>query len=154
MAEQVEHWFNRRYGANRRDAYLIRTDTGWQVLGRLGGADGPTVTHYFDQEAEARLMLQRMRDTVPHGLGDWVRITASQRRPTGHSTASLPQRRSDRYRGTSGSSARRRQNPAAEIITPSAYANPAIRYPYIGRSAAMASRPRGEQFWVVSGHRD
>ena len=29
-----------------------------------------------------------------------------------------------------------------------------IRQPYIGRSAAMASRPRGEQFWVVSRHRD
>ncbi|MFI7598994.1 hypothetical protein [Actinoplanes sp. NPDC049681] len=40
MAQPVEHWFNRRYGMNRRDVYLLRTETGWQVLGRKGGADG------------------------------------------------------------------------------------------------------------------
>lgn len=62
----MEHWFNRRYGTARRDVYLIRTATGWQVLGREGGADGREVAHYFDREADARAMLQRMRDT---GLG-------------------------------------------------------------------------------------
>jgi hypothetical protein len=45
--ERVEHWFNRRYGVRRRDVYLIRTETGWQVLGREGGAEGREVTHYF-----------------------------------------------------------------------------------------------------------
>jgi hypothetical protein len=59
VAERVEHWFNRRYGVNRRDVYLLRTDTGWQVLGRKGGADGQEVTHYFDREDEARRALQR-----------------------------------------------------------------------------------------------
>ena len=83
MSEQVEHWFNRRYGSNRRDAYLIRTATGWQVLGRMGGAEGPTVTHYFDREADARSMLHRMRHTVPAGLEDWVQITAHRKRPSG-----------------------------------------------------------------------
>jgi hypothetical protein len=39
VPERVEHHFNRRYGVNRRDVYLIRTPTGWQVLGREGGAD-------------------------------------------------------------------------------------------------------------------
>ena len=81
MAERMEHWFNRRYGANRRDIYLIRTDTGWQVLGRLGGAEGQTVTHYFDHEEPARAMLQRMRAMVPPGLGDWVQMTAQRKRP-------------------------------------------------------------------------
>jgi hypothetical protein len=38
VAERVEHWFNRRYGSGRRDVYLLRTDTGGQVLGREGAA--------------------------------------------------------------------------------------------------------------------
>jgi hypothetical protein len=53
VAERVGHWFNRRYGTARRDVCLLRTETGWQVLGRQGGADGPEVTHYFDREDEA-----------------------------------------------------------------------------------------------------
>jgi hypothetical protein len=48
----------------------------------------------------------------------------------------------------------RRRDPAAEIITVSCGHCPVIQYPYIGRSAAMASRPHGEQFWVVSRRRD
>jgi hypothetical protein len=36
MAEQVDYWFNRRYGQSRRDVYLVRTETGWQVVGRQG----------------------------------------------------------------------------------------------------------------------
>lgn len=44
VRDRVERWFNRRYTASRRDTYLIRTDTGWQVLGREGGADGREVT--------------------------------------------------------------------------------------------------------------
>jgi hypothetical protein len=39
--------------------YLIRTETGWQVVGRVGGSDGRQVTHYFDREADARTVLQR-----------------------------------------------------------------------------------------------
>lgn len=81
MAKQVEHWFNRRYGTNRRDIYMIRTETGWQVVGRLGGADGRTATHYFDQEGDARIMLQRMKDAVPDGQRDWIQVTAYKSRP-------------------------------------------------------------------------
>jgi len=44
--------------------------------------------------------------------------------------------------------------PAAKIIAVSADAPSGGPNPYIGRSAAMASRPCGEQFWVVSRHRD
>jgi hypothetical protein len=80
MAEQVEHWFNRRWGRGRRDVYLIRTETGWQVLGREGGADGREVSHYLDSEADARIILQRMRDTVPPELADWAAMTAKRPR--------------------------------------------------------------------------
>jgi hypothetical protein len=58
----------------------LRTETGWQVLGRQGGADGQEVTHYFDREDEARRMLRRMLDTVPSELSEWVKMTASTRR--------------------------------------------------------------------------
>ncbi len=75
MGERVEHWFNRRYGANRRDVYLLRTPTGWQVLGRQGGADGQQVAHYFDEEADARAMLQRMLATVPPELSNWAKMS-------------------------------------------------------------------------------
>ncbi len=80
MGERVEHWFNRRYGVNRRDVFLIRTPTGWQVLGRRGGADGVEVAHYFDDEADARAMVQRMRAAVPPELADWPRMTQVRRR--------------------------------------------------------------------------
>jgi hypothetical protein len=80
MAERVEHWFNRRYGVGRRDVYLLRTETGWQVLGRRGGADGQEVVHYFDHETDARAMLQRMLDSVPPELSNWAKMTASMRR--------------------------------------------------------------------------
>ena len=71
----MEHWFNRRYGVGRRDVYLLRTETGWQVRGRLGGADGQEVTHYFDDEDRARAMLQRMLDTVPAEESNWSKIS-------------------------------------------------------------------------------
>ncbi len=80
VAERIEHWFNRRYGLNRRDVYLLRTPTGWQVVGRQGGADGQTVTHYFTQEDQARAMMKRMRDTVPQELSNWAKITVPKRR--------------------------------------------------------------------------
>jgi hypothetical protein len=76
MAEQVEHWFNRRYKTARRDVYLIRTGTGWQVKGREGGADGREVVHYFDTEDDARTMLRRMLDAVPPELSNWAQMTA------------------------------------------------------------------------------
>lgn len=81
MARRVEHHFNRRYGPNRRDVYLIRTETGWQVLGREGGADGREVTHYFDDEADARRMLEQMLAAVPPELASWAKMTSS--RPNG-----------------------------------------------------------------------
>jgi hypothetical protein len=79
MAERVEHWFNRRYGTSRRDVYLLRTPTGWQVLGRQGGSDGHTVAHYFDKQDEARAMLQRMLDTVAPEQSDWAKMSPSRR---------------------------------------------------------------------------
>jgi hypothetical protein len=74
MAEHVEHWFNRRYGISRRDVFLLRTPTGWQVLGRQGGSDGREVVHYFDGEDQARRMLQRMLDTAPGEQSDWAKM--------------------------------------------------------------------------------
>jgi hypothetical protein len=65
---------------NRRDVFLIRTDTGWQVLGRQGGAEGPEVTHYFDDEIDARRMLQRLLDTVAPQLSTWAQMPAPPRR--------------------------------------------------------------------------
>ena len=75
MAERVEHWFNRRYGVRPRDVFLLRTETGWQVVGRQGGADGQEVTHYFDREDDARTMLQRMLDTAPPELSNWAKMS-------------------------------------------------------------------------------
>jgi hypothetical protein len=80
VAERVEHWFNRRYGMSRRDVFLIRTQTGWQVLGRVGGGDGREVVHYFDHEDDARAMLQRMLATVPPEISDWAKMTQIRRR--------------------------------------------------------------------------
>jgi hypothetical protein len=79
MGERVEHWFNRRYGVNRRDVYLLRTPSGWQILGRVGGADGREVVHYFDHETDARAMLERMLESVPPELSDWAKMSASNR---------------------------------------------------------------------------
>ena len=80
MAERVEHWFNRRYGMARRDVFLLRTETGWQVLGRIGGSDGQEVTHYFDREDDARRMVQRMLATAPAEQSDWAKMTQIKRR--------------------------------------------------------------------------
>jgi len=80
MATRVEHHFNRRFGLNRRDVFLIRTETGWQVLGREGGADGRELVHYFDDEADARTMLQRMLDAVPPELSNWAKMSPTRRR--------------------------------------------------------------------------
>jgi hypothetical protein len=80
MAERVEHWFS-RYKDSRRDVYLLRTETGWQVLGRKGGAGGEEVTHYFDREDEARAMLQRMLDAMPPELSSWAEMKVSKHRP-------------------------------------------------------------------------
>jgi hypothetical protein len=75
MAERVEHWFNRRYKDSRLDVYLLRTETGWQVVGRKGGAEGEQVTHYFDHEDDARNMLRQMLATAPPGMSDWAEMT-------------------------------------------------------------------------------
>ena len=75
----IEHWFNRRYGAHRRDVYLYRLPTGWQVVGRIGGSDGQKVPHFFDDEADARAMLARMLAAVPAELSNWARQTRIRR---------------------------------------------------------------------------
>ena len=79
VAQRIEHWFNRRYGMSRRDVFLLRTETGWQVLGRQGGSDGQEVVHYFDREDDARAMLLRMLETVPPELANWAKMTADRR---------------------------------------------------------------------------
>lgn len=81
MGARVEHWFNRRYGISRRDIYLLRTDTGWQVLGRIGGAEGREVVHYFETEADARQTLERMKQLVPQSEDNWAEMTAYKQRP-------------------------------------------------------------------------
>ena len=40
------------------------------MLGRVGGSDGDTVTHYFDREKDARLMVERMKRAVPPELSN------------------------------------------------------------------------------------
>jgi hypothetical protein len=80
-AERVEHRFNRRYGVGRRDVYLLRTDTGWQVLGRDVGADGREVVHHLHDEATARAMLQRMLAAVPPELSNRSKIVQHPRHP-------------------------------------------------------------------------
>jgi hypothetical protein len=74
MAERVEHWFNRRYGVSRRDVFLIRTETGWQVVGRKGGKDDQEVSHYYDSEEDAWVMLRRMLNTVPPEFANWAKM--------------------------------------------------------------------------------
>jgi hypothetical protein len=64
----------------RRDVYLYRTPTGWQVLGRVGGADGREVAHYFDHEGDARAMLKRMLEAVPPQLSNWALMRSTPRR--------------------------------------------------------------------------
>lgn len=81
MQGQVEHWFNRRWHQTRRDVYLLRTPTGWQVIGRIGGDTGREVVHYFDDETDARTMLQRMLDTTPPEYANWAKMTAHEQRP-------------------------------------------------------------------------
>jgi hypothetical protein len=73
MAEIVAHWFNRVYGMGRRDVYILRVPTGWQVRGREGNVNhGREVLHYFDDEADAYRMAQAMRDDVPPQLCNWA----------------------------------------------------------------------------------
>lgn len=81
MAAPVEHWSNKRYGISRRDIFLLRTPTGWQVVGRIGGSSDREVTHYFDDESEARLMVQAMRDRVPGQLATWALMPHTPPRP-------------------------------------------------------------------------
>lgn len=62
-----------------RDVYLIRTPTGWQVLGREGGADGHEITDYFDLEDDARRTLQRVLDAAPEQLENWALMPQPRR---------------------------------------------------------------------------
>ncbi|MCY1144042.1 hypothetical protein OWR29_39115 [Actinoplanes sp. Pm04-4] len=80
MAERIEHHFNRVWRAGRRDIYLLRTETGWQVVGRVGGSEGQVVTYEFDDEKTARQMVQRLRMTAPQGQDDWVLMSLPPRR--------------------------------------------------------------------------
>ena len=75
MAKTVEHWFNRRWGMARRDVYLLRTETGWQVLGREGGTNGREVAYYFDREEEARGMVEALKQHVPSQFANWAKVS-------------------------------------------------------------------------------
>jgi hypothetical protein len=73
---ETQPWKHAQYST----AVLIRTPTGWQVLGRgEGGADGREVTHYFDREDDARRMVQRMLDAVPEPWGNWALMPQPRR---------------------------------------------------------------------------
>jgi hypothetical protein len=67
--------------------FLLRTETGCQVLGRQGGADGLEVAHYFDDEDDARATLQRMRDTTPAELSNWAKMSPPSARRTAQAGA-------------------------------------------------------------------
>ncbi|MEV6491567.1 hypothetical protein AB0M20_23575 [Actinoplanes sp. NPDC051633] len=79
MDTVVEHWFNRRYRAARRDVYLCRDSFGWFVRARTGGPDGSEVTHTFADADAARAMVEQLKKRVPPGQDDWVLITSSRR---------------------------------------------------------------------------
>ena len=48
---------------------------GWQVLGRVSGADGDTVSDYFEHPADALKMVERMKLAVPAELSNWAGMT-------------------------------------------------------------------------------
>ena len=77
MVEKVEHWFNSRSDLGRRDIYLLRTENGWQVLGRLGGFGGHEVTYQLADERDARAMVKRMRDATPLRFSSWIKLSQS-----------------------------------------------------------------------------
>lgn len=54
---------------------------GWQVVGRIGGADGVEAPHYFEDEAEARRMVEAMISRTPPDEGDYKPMTAIRQRP-------------------------------------------------------------------------
>jgi hypothetical protein len=82
IAEEVyQNSIPKDASTNRRDVYLIRSETGWQIRGREGGADGREVVHYFDAEDDARALLRRMLDTVPPEPSDWAQMTTHKNRP-------------------------------------------------------------------------
>ena len=74
MAATVEHWFNRHWGMARRDVYLLRTETGWQVLGREGGSNGREIPYYFEVEKDARTMVDAMKRKVAPELSNWAKV--------------------------------------------------------------------------------
>ncbi|MFI5893785.1 hypothetical protein ACIA5D_27160 [Actinoplanes sp. NPDC051513] len=78
MAKQVEHWNNRQWGMARRDVYLLRTETGWQVRGRQGGDDRREVVYDFAHEEDARAMVDALKQKVPPQLANWALVTESQ----------------------------------------------------------------------------
>ncbi|MFF5293040.1 hypothetical protein [Paractinoplanes globisporus] len=75
MAALVEQWHNRKWGIARRKIDLLRTPTGWQVRGRRGSSDDREVIHYFDNEDDARAMVDAMKQAVPPQLATWAKVT-------------------------------------------------------------------------------
>jgi hypothetical protein len=62
MTMRFARWFGR---GRRSDLFILRTEAGWQVHGRMGGAGWPEVTYYFDSEEEARALVLRMSGSKP-----------------------------------------------------------------------------------------
>jgi len=63
------------WGVAGRKIYLLRTDTGWQVVGRAGGNDSREVTYYYDREEDARAMVEAMKEKVPPELANWAQVS-------------------------------------------------------------------------------
>jgi hypothetical protein len=65
--ELVEHWFNRRWRAGRRDVYLTCDERGWHVHARRGGPGGVEVVHHFTDQADACCACSKLRRRNPTG---------------------------------------------------------------------------------------
>lgn len=82
MARQVEHWFNHKWAAARRDVYLLRIEPGWQARRREGGNDRREVVYDFDLEHDARAMVEALKAKIPPELRNWSQVTERQPPPT------------------------------------------------------------------------
>jgi hypothetical protein len=71
----VERWTNRMWGVAGRKVYLLRTETGWQVVGRAGGIDGREVVYDYDREEDAHAMVEALKQKVPPELANWAMVT-------------------------------------------------------------------------------
>ncbi|RZU75867.1 hypothetical protein EV384_4439 [Micromonospora kangleipakensis] len=70
-------WWNGNWGRiARRDIWLLSDGHRWRVRGRLGGDGGREVAYEFDDEQQARAMVNRMMET---SAGAWRDLTEALR---------------------------------------------------------------------------